>query len=234
LPTFPSRKYSTSKGSSTNLASSNPASDAVKGAVDVARNAADKVAEGGAEGAGMGPQMAQGQNHSSQPSNELNPATAVTISFDKAMEYLTRTLAEVKRFKQELDHKPEHTASNSYPPIALIYGKSTPTVYGAKVESREAIPRADVYDELAFASGDGVVLARAAMVPEGYSVVRGGVVSSDRGHVTLLGDLEAVGRCLHAVIHARRNGIGTGEQGLLDRAHRSRDGLGIQAAPLTS
>jgi hypothetical protein len=234
LPTFPSRKYSTSKGSSTNLSSFNPASDAVKGAVNVARNAADKVAEGGAEGAGMGPQMAQGQSNSSQTSNEPNPATAVTIPFDKAMEYLTRTLAEVKRFKQELDHKPEHTAFNSYPPIALIYGKSTPTVYGAKVESREAIPRADVYDELAFASGDGVVLARAAMVPEGYSVVRGGVVSSDRGHVTLLGDLEAVGRCLHAVIHARRNGIGTGQQGLLDRAHRSTDGLGIQAAPLTS
>lgn len=235
LPTFPSRKYSNSRGSSTNLAGSNSSTgEAVKDVVDVARNAAEKVVEGGVEGAGMGPQMAQGQSHSSPISGEPNPKTAVTIPFDKAMEYLTRTLAEVKRFKQELDHKPELTASNSYPPIALIYGKSTPTVYGAKVESREAIPRADVYDELAFASGDGVVLARAAMVPEGYSAVRGGVVSSDRGHVTLLGDLEAVGRCLHAVIHARRNGIGTGEQGLRARAHRDRDELDIQAAPITS
>ncbi|RII12743.1 hypothetical protein CUC08_Gglean004860 [Alternaria sp. MG1] len=191
LPTFPARKSSTARD-----------------AADVARNAANNVTEGSVEQAGMGPQM--GHEHNIETSKEPNPATDVTIPYDKAIHYLTRTLAEIKAFKQELDHRPEHTSSNSYPPIALIYGKSTPTVYGAKVESREAIKRADVYDELAFASGDGVVLARAAMVPKGYSVVRGGVVSSDRGHVTLLGDLEAVGRCLHAVILARRSGVGLG------------------------
>jgi hypothetical protein len=174
-----------------------------------ARDVVDKGAEDVAEGlTGMGPQM--GHEHGAETSQAPNPATDVTIPYPKAIEYLTRTLAEIKQFKQELDHQPQHTTSNAYPPIALIYGKSTPTVYGAKVESREAIKRADVYDELAFASGDGVVLARAAMVPEGYSVVRGGVVSSDRGHVTLLGDLEAVGRCLHAVIKARRGGVGMG------------------------
>ena len=63
---------------------------------------------------------------------------------------------------------------------------------------------------MAFASGDGVVLARAAMLPEGYVVARGGVVSSERGHVTLLGDLEAVGRCLNAVRVERRKGVGLG------------------------
>jgi hypothetical protein len=187
LPAFPT----TRKGSAT-------AKDIVeKGAEDVA---------GGLTG--MGPQM--GHDHGAETSQAPNPATDVTIPYPKAVEYLARTLAEIKQFKQELDHQPKHTTSNAYPPIALIYGKTTPTVYGAKVESREAIKRADVYDELAFASGDGVVLARAAMVPEGYSVVRGGVVSSDRGHVTLLGDLEAVGRCLHAVIKARRGGVGMG------------------------
>jgi pimeloyl-ACP methyl ester carboxylesterase len=191
LPTFPPRKTSNAKD-----------------AADAARNAVNNVTEGSAEQAGMGPQM--GHEHNTETSREPNPATDVTIPYDKAVEYLTRTLAEVKAFKQELDHRPHHTASNSYPPIALIYGKSTPTVYGAKVESKEAIKRADVYDELAFASGDGVVLARAAMVPTGYSVVRGGVVSSDRGHVTLLGDLEAVGRCLNAVIRARKSGVGLG------------------------
>ena len=126
------------------------------------------------------------------------------------MAYLARTLADVKRFKQELAFNPAHAAANAYPPVAVIYGKSTPTVYGAKVEGRDGIRHADAYDELAFASGDGVVLARAAMVPEGYSVVRGGVVSSDRGHVTLLGDLEAVGRCLAAVAGGRRAGVGKG------------------------
>jgi len=191
LPTFPPRKSSTAKDTA-----------------DMARNAANNVTESSAEQAGMGPQM--GNEHNTPTSKEPNPATNVTIPYNEAVKYLERTLAEVKAFKQELEHRPEHTTSNSYPPIALIYGKSTPTVYGAKVESKEVIKRADCYDELAFASGDGVVLARAAMVPEGYSVVRGGVVSSDRGHVTLLGDLEAVGRCLHAVIQARKSGVGLG------------------------
>ncbi|KAK5164576.1 uncharacterized protein LTR77_009782 [Saxophila tyrrhenica] len=137
-----------------------------------------------------------------------SPRTAVTLPHEKAMAYLTRTLASVKKFKQELDFIPAHAEGNKYPPNAVIYGKSTPTVYGAKVDGREGIKHADAYDELAFASGDGVVLARAAMVPPGYKVARGGVVSSERGHVTLLSDLEAVGRCLEAVQGARRRGLG--------------------------
>ncbi|KAI2480006.1 hypothetical protein Ptr902_08187 [Pyrenophora tritici-repentis] len=199
LPTFPQRKSSTAKETA-----------------DMARNAANNVTESSAEQAGMGPQMGHEHHTTNTPtptSKEPNPATNITIPYPAAVAYLTRILAEVKQFKQELAHNPHHTASNAYPPIALIYGKSTPTVYGAKVESKELIKRADCYDELAFASGDGVVLARAAMVPEGYSVVRGGVVSSDRGHVTLLGDLEAVGRCLRAVVQARRSGVGLGGNG---------------------
>jgi hypothetical protein len=235
LPTFSSRKFSMSKGSqTTSSGNGTSAGDVARGAADAARTAADKVAEGSAASAGMSPQMGQGQSAPTQTSSEPNPATAVTIPYDQAVEYLTRTLAEIKRFKQELDHNPAHTASNLYPPIALIYGKTTPTVYGAKVESREAIPRADCYDELAFASGDGVVLARAAMVPEGYSVVRGGFVSSDRGHITLLGDLEAVGKCLHAVIQGRRKGIGRGEVGTKEQMRRGSDGLGIQTNSISS
>ncbi|KAF2161246.1 hypothetical protein M409DRAFT_69865 [Zasmidium cellare ATCC 36951] len=137
--------------------------------------------------------------------------TAVTLPREQALDYLTRTLATVKQFKEELAFKPEHHASNIYPPISAIYGKSVPTVIGAKVDGCEGIKHADAYDELAFASGDGVVLARAAMVPEGYRVARGGVASSERGHVTLLGDLEAVGRCLNAIINARGKGVGLGK-----------------------
>ena len=137
-----------------------------------------------------------------EPSTSVG--TTVTIPREKAVEYLTRMLASVKKFKQELAFNPKHAACGAYPPVAVIYGKSTPTVYGAKVDGREGIKHADAYDELAFASGDGVVLARAAMVPDGYKTARGGVVASDRGHVTLLGDLEAVGKCLLAVGAARK------------------------------
>jgi len=137
-------------------------------------------------------------------------ATAVTLPRDKAIAYLDRTLKRVKQFKLDQAFRPEHKENNIYPPAAVIYGKSTPTVYGARVRDREAIKHADAYDDLAFASGDGVVLARAAMLPEGYQAARGGVISSERGHVTLLGDLEAVGRAVNAIYAARQKGVGLG------------------------
>jgi pimeloyl-ACP methyl ester carboxylesterase len=145
---------------------------------------------------------------------EMPPSVSTTVTLPRsdALAYLTRTLASVKKFKQNLAHQPTHQTSNSYPPAAVVYGRNTPTVYGARVAGREGIRHADAYDALAFASGDGVVLAKAAMLPEGYRVVRGGVVSSERGHVTLLGDLEAVGRCLNAVAEGRRRGVGVGRR----------------------
>ncbi|KAF4547559.1 Hypothetical protein D9617_40g012990 [Elsinoe fawcettii] len=144
-----------------------------------------------------------------QPSSSV--ATHVTLPREAAIQYLTKTLARTKRFKMELDHKPDYQESNMYPPQAVIYGKSTPTVYGAKVKDRESIKRNDAYRELAFASGDGVVLARAAMLPAGYELAKGGLVSSERGHITLLGDLEAVGRALNAVRRGRSKGCGLGK-----------------------
>ncbi|KAJ8122597.1 hypothetical protein O1611_g9800 [Lasiodiplodia mahajangana] len=129
---------------------------------------------------------------------------------DRNLAYLTRTLAEIKRFRAETYHQPQHTETNSYPPLAVIYGKDIPTVWAAHVSSRDAIACTDAYDDLVFRSGDGVVLAKEAMVPEGYELVRGGRISTDRGHITILGDLESVGRALQAIIRGRRKGIGLG------------------------
>lgn len=143
-------------------------------------------------------------------STSQSVSTAVTIPRPKAIAYLKRTLAETLKFKQELHFKPELEKENRYPPLALIYGKSIPTVYGAKVDGREGIPCSDSYDNLAFASGDGVCLAREAMLPTGYKAAYGGRISSDRGHVTLLGDLSAVGRAMEAVAKGRAKGIGLG------------------------
>ncbi|CAD6442651.1 3be45c2a-55f7-40e6-99b4-c11ec8b366e8 [Sclerotinia trifoliorum] len=156
----------------------------------------------------LAPQMSNSLNKSYNPSPSVS--TLVTLPRDKAIEYLRRTLAETLQFKKELHFKPEISDANRYPPLAVIYGKSIPTVYGAKVAGREGIPCADVYDNLAFASGDGVCLAREAMLPEGYQLVRGGKVRSDRGHVTLLGDLNAVGRAMEAIRKGRGKGIGFG------------------------
>ncbi|KAK6001985.1 hypothetical protein QM012_002475 [Aureobasidium pullulans] len=223
----PGRKNSISR---VKQALQHPASNAVDGLVNppemdtsAAAGSSDKAeAKGNIDYNGtdnMAPQMdpsstAPSKNSTDTPNTDPNTsiATTVTIPRDQAIAYLTRVLASVKKFKEELFFHPPHAEANIYPPAAVIYGKTTPTVYGAKVTSREAIKHASAYDNLAFASGDGVVLAKAAMLPDGYQVARGGLVSSERGHVTLLGDLEAVGRCLRAVQAARRKGVGMGRE----------------------
>ncbi|KAK4196543.1 hypothetical protein QBC40DRAFT_183264 [Triangularia verruculosa] len=128
----------------------------------------------------------------------------------KNLAYLARTLREIKRFRAELAHNKVLQERNEYPPLALMYAKDIPTTYACRVAGREGIAHADAYDDLMFKSGDGVVLAKEAMLPEGYEVVKGGRVCTDRGHITMLGDLAGVGRALEAVVRGRRKGIGLG------------------------
>lgn len=144
----------------------------------------------------------------SLPSNNNCPQS--TIPLPDALAYLKRTLDQTTGFKSEMAHNPDHTSKNRYPPLATLYANNTPTVVAARVASRDGIRRADAYDDLQFASGDGVCLARAAMLPPGYVCAKGGRVRTERGHVGLLGDLEAVGKLLAAVIEGRRKGTGLG------------------------
>ncbi|XWX00892.1 hypothetical protein V2A60_008915 [Cordyceps javanica] len=124
--------------------------------------------------------------------------------------YLKRTLADTRRFRAEMRHDERHQAANAYPPLAVLYGKAIPTVCAAGVDGRAGIARADAYDDLVFRSGDGVTLAREAMLPPGYALVRGGRVSTERGHITMLGDMPALGRALKALVRGRAKGIGLG------------------------
>ncbi|KAI1306584.1 hypothetical protein F5Y03DRAFT_353883 [Xylaria venustula] len=163
----------------------------------------------------LAPQMGTLSSESSNAQQQQSYSNT-TPQHDRNMAYLTRTLAEIKRFRAETLHRPQHTDTNSYPPLAVIYGKDIPTVWAANVSSREAISCTDAYDDLVFRSGDGVVLAKEAMLPAGYELVKGGRISTDRGHITILGDLESVGRALQAVIRGRRKGIGLG-RGLAGR-----------------
>ncbi|ROW12578.1 hypothetical protein VMCG_00235 [Cytospora schulzeri] len=159
----------------------------------------------------LAPQMDSSASSTEQQMDNAQAASPKSdITRAKNFAYLTRVLAETKRFRAESKHNPSHQAANAYPPIAVIYGKEIPTVYAARVSCREAIACADVYDDLVFHSGDGVVLAREAMPPPGYEIARGGRISSDKGHISLLGDMNAVGRALEAVVRGRRKGIGLG------------------------
>ncbi len=141
----------------------------------------------------------------SPPSSDIDPER-----FRRNYEYLTRTLASIKQFRSELAHIPAHQDANAYPPLAVIYSKSIPTVYAARVNGRDAIPCADAYDDLVFRPGDGVVLAKESMLPEGYSIAKGGRVSTERGHVSMMGDMPALGKALGALVRGRRKGIGYG------------------------
>jgi hypothetical protein len=161
----------------------------------------------------IAPQMGNLSNPvNSGNSTKESVSTHVTIPREKAIAYLSRILPEIKRFKLETMHDPALEKANRYPPIAVLYGKNIPTVYGARVSGEDGIARADVYEDLAFASGDGVVLAKMAMLPKGYRVVVGGRVPSERGHVSLLGDLIGVGRCISAIRLGRERGIGLGNK----------------------
>ncbi|KAK4123441.1 hypothetical protein N657DRAFT_680645 [Parathielavia appendiculata] len=168
----------------------------------------------------LAPQLNSSTSSPSPPSPSSDTTTIASTSKTRPtstararnIAYLTRVLAETRRFRSELAHSSSHQAANAYPPLAVIYAKDIPTTCGAAVAGREGIACADAYDDLLFASGDGVVLAREAMLPEGYELVRGGRVCTDRGHITMLGDLAAVGRALGAVVRGREKGIGLGRK----------------------
>jgi hypothetical protein len=145
---------------------------------------------------------------SGEPQSQSLPPPPATRA--RSIAYLKRILPEIKQFRRELAFDPEHARKNEYPPIAIMYGKSTPTVFAARVDGREGIARTDAYDDLVFRPGDGVVLAREAQVPEGYELVKGGRICTERGHLTMLGDMPAIGKALEAVVRGRRKGIGLG------------------------
>ena len=118
---------------------------------------------------------------------------------EKAVEYLKRTLEQTWKFKQELKRQPD--ADFDPPPLAVVYAVNTVTVKGAIVDGEEGIKSGDWWD-FAYGPGDGVVLAKSAQLPEGFSPVA--KIKSKRGHVQLLNDWKAVGKAIHAVVMAKR------------------------------
>ncbi|KAK6332178.1 hypothetical protein TWF718_002710 [Orbilia javanica] len=127
-----------------------------------------------------------------------NPQSSCTLPLSVTIPYLERTLRETKKFRSELAFQP--SLAEQYPPCAVLYSKTTPTVKAARVDGLEGIKTSN-YSDLIFGAGDGVVLSREAMLPEGYICEKR--VHCDRGHISLLGDLDAVGQCIEALLEAR-------------------------------
>lgn len=127
-----------------------------------------------------------------------NPQNSCTLPLSATIPYLERTLRETKKFRSELAFQP--ALAEQYPPCAVLYSKTTPTVKAARVDGLEGIKTSN-YSDIIFGAGDGVVLSREAMLPDGYTCEKR--VHCDRGHISLLGDLDAVGQCIEALLEAR-------------------------------
>ncbi|GAA5966565.1 hypothetical protein JCM21900_005505 [Sporobolomyces salmonicolor] len=132
--------------------------------------------------------------------------------------YLERTLSRAKEFHAELLERYTPSLASSYPPIALVSSRRTPTVRGVLATSHAAIPQ-EGYEKLLWDEGDGIVLWESATRLPGAKAVRKGddarggggakadgwsrhvtgVVESSNGHLGLLGDLDAVRRALECI-----------------------------------
>ncbi|PUU79923.1 hypothetical protein B9Z19DRAFT_977109 [Tuber borchii] len=123
-----------------------------------------------------------------------------TLPLSKTIPYLEDVLSETLKFKRGLDYDPVKDSMGLYPPMTVLYCKTMATVRGVWVDGSEGI-RECLFDDLAFGAGDGVTLATQAQLPPGYKCTKR--VAIDRGHASLLTDLEGVGRCLEAIIQAR-------------------------------
>ncbi|KAK9380961.1 uncharacterized protein V2V93DRAFT_370026 [Kockiozyma suomiensis] len=152
-------------------------------------------------------QHQQNQQLSSRAEHVLEPTSMGTssnrrslqneendISYSDAKTYLEQILPRTKKFKESLL---VNDPSVNYPPLAIVYGPTVPTVRGARVNGERGIIDGDFSDYI-FTPGDGVVPARHLMPPRGFNVVA--KVSSDRGHVGLLSDLPAIGKALRAIL----------------------------------
>ncbi|ODV88401.1 hypothetical protein CANCADRAFT_16553, partial [Tortispora caseinolytica NRRL Y-17796] len=122
--------------------------------------------------------------------------TSVAQTTPDAYEYLERTLKRTKKFKESWAFKPEF--ADKYPPLAVVYSETTPTVRGCLVNGYEGI-KTDSYSHLLYGPGDGVVHARKLLPPPGFNVVE--TVHTEHGHVQLMTDLPAIGKALKAILN---------------------------------
>lgn len=131
-----------------------------------------------------------------KPSGSFIYPDYIDIPFSQAVEFLDRTLKRTKKFLVELEYNESN--ADRYPPLGCLYSYSTPTLRGAEVPSKEAI-RTDSYENLLFGPGDGVVYYKSLM-PERKGFKLTTKVPTDRDHVSLLNDVDAVLKIISSLL----------------------------------
>ncbi|KAF3926851.1 hypothetical protein ABW20_dc0103079 [Dactylellina cionopaga] len=90
-----------------------------------------------------------------------NAQNGCTLPLSVTLPYLKNTLAETKKFRAELAFQP--SLAEQYPPFAVLYSKTTPTVKSARVNGYEGIKTTN-YTDLLFGAGDATSQCIAALL----------------------------------------------------------------------
>ncbi|KAK6453730.1 uncharacterized protein RJT20DRAFT_131151 [Scheffersomyces xylosifermentans] len=141
-------------------------------------------------------------------SDDVDAESLFSFSFSEAYKYLCETLKSTKEYLLTLDFRED--LEPEYPPMAMVYGNTVPSVRGSNVRGLQDIKDGNYY-EFFYGHGDGVVHQKWLMpqrkgfrfydntTGEGEIV---GKFASDCGHVSLMTDFKAMGQALCAVVEA--------------------------------
>ncbi|KAM0749622.1 hypothetical protein T439DRAFT_314947 [Meredithblackwellia eburnea MCA 4105] len=172
------------------------------------RGSASSSASSGSSPSGSGSSTSGGDSDAESAASSSSEGISDEESArDKEnMEYLARNLARAKEFRRQLVDLYDPSKAIDYPPLCILASQKTATVRGVLASSYETI-HSNMYEQLLFGAGDGIVcydsarslpgpVATPCNTPVGWNSHLKGVVESNFGHVSLLGDLQAVGKCL--------------------------------------
>ncbi|CDK28091.1 unnamed protein product [Kuraishia capsulata CBS 1993] len=145
--------------------------------------------------------LVHGMNSNSNSNDTVLPDVDENFhaTFEESYDYLSRTLERTRKFHQFL----KHDSSKKYPPLALVYSYSVPSVRESLVDGVKRLKEGDFF-HFAYGPGDGVIHQKWLMPePYGFSLV--GKHSSTYGHVSLMSDLKAMGQALISIVDAEKN-----------------------------
>lgn len=133
-----------------------------------------------------------------------------SFTFAEAYDYLKTTLKLTKEYVLSLNFRDD--LKHKYPPLAMVYGDTVPSVRGSNVHSLQDIKDGNYY-EFFYGHGDGVVHSRFLMperkgfdhydskTGEGHIV---GKFASNAGHVDLMTDFKTIAQALDAILEAEK------------------------------
>lgn len=160
------------------------------------------------------------KKYKSSPTSPGSPASShddifqdfnFSFSFSECYDYLKRVLKSAKEYVLSLNYREEY--KRRYPPMAVVYGNTIPSLRGSHVRSLQDIKDGNYYNFF-YGRGDGVVHQRWLMpedkgfkfydpeTKEGHIV---GKFASDAGHVNLMADHKSMGLALDSIMRAEKH-----------------------------